>query len=188
MEDSGLVEILNEEFGWNKARMKCFVGMLLALLQVRTVNLTKLACAFSGNASKDSRYKRLKRFFNLFSIDFLVIANWVMKLFGLNDSSVYLSMDRTNWKWGKRDINILMLSVVYKGIALPLIWTMLSKQGNSSTEERIELMKRFISCFGKERIAGLLADREFIGKEWFGWLKGEKNTFLHPYQEKYAYA
>ncbi|HAT8797519.1 TPA: IS4 family transposase, partial [Legionella pneumophila] len=31
--------------------------------------------------------------------------------------------DRTNWRWGKKDINILMLSVVYKGIAIPLFWT-----------------------------------------------------------------
>lgn len=34
----GLVAILNEHFDWNTARLKCFAGILLALLKVRTVN------------------------------------------------------------------------------------------------------------------------------------------------------
>jgi hypothetical protein len=37
-----LVTILNGYFGWNKARMKCFAGMLIALIKVRTVNLIEL--------------------------------------------------------------------------------------------------------------------------------------------------
>ena len=42
---SELKDSLNVYFGWNKARMACFVNMLLALLVTRTVNLNKLACA-----------------------------------------------------------------------------------------------------------------------------------------------
>lgn len=33
---------------------------------------------------------------------------------------VYLSMDRTNWRWGKCPINVLMLSLAYKGTAIPI--------------------------------------------------------------------
>jgi hypothetical protein len=177
METSWLIEILNEEFKWNKARMACFVGMLLSLIKVRTVNLVELSSAFDGKAKLDSRYKRIKRFFSSFTINFSMIARWVMNLFGLTNEAVYLSMDRTNWKWGKNNINILMLSIVYKGIALPVVWMLLSKQGNSNTEERIELIKKFIDWFGKAKIAGILADREFIGGEWFKWLIGEKISF-----------
>ena len=36
-----LTAILNEHFHWNKARMGCFVGMLIALIVVGTVNLTQ---------------------------------------------------------------------------------------------------------------------------------------------------
>jgi hypothetical protein len=36
---SELKDSLNMYFGWNKARMTCFVNMLLALLATRTVNL-----------------------------------------------------------------------------------------------------------------------------------------------------
>jgi hypothetical protein len=181
MEISWLIEILNEEFNWNKARMACFAGMLLGLIKVRTVNLVDLASAFEGKATLDSRYKRIKRFFRGFTIDFAVIAKWVVKLFGLTNETMYLSMDRTNWKWGKANINILMLSIVYKGIALPVLWMLLSKQGNSDTAERIQLIQKFIECFGKAKIAGILADREFIGGEWFEWLRGEKNLVLYSY-------
>ena len=75
---------------------------------------------------------------------------------------VQLTLDRTNWKWGKRNINILMLAIVYRGIAIPIVWTLLNKRGNSDTKERIALIQRFISIFGKDRIVNVFADREFI--------------------------
>lgn len=58
--------------------------MLLALFAVRTVNLRELTVAFSSDALIDSRYKRIKRFFSKFKIDFDVIACWIFKLFFLN--------------------------------------------------------------------------------------------------------
>ena len=48
---------------------------------------------------------------------------------------------------------------------------------NSSTQERIALMKRFIHVFRKSPIAGYLGDREFIGKDWFRWLLKENIPF-----------
>jgi hypothetical protein len=157
--------------------MECFAAMLVSLIKVRTVNLTEIACGFSSTALQDSRYIRIKRFFREFKIDFSIIAVWVINCFGLAGQALYLSMDRTNWRWGKKDINILMLSVVYKGIAIPLFWTLLTKRGNSDTPERIEIIQRFIKQFGKSMIAGLLADREFVGDNWFAWLLTEKIPF-----------
>jgi hypothetical protein len=178
MEINELRDILNGYFGWNKARMTCFVSMLIALYKVRTINLTELACGFLSNATIDSRYKRIKRFFKDFKIDFPLVASWVVQFFGLTNQPLYLSMDRTNWQWGKKNINILMLSITYKGIAIPLFWSLLDKKGNSNTSERIAIMDRFITQFGKDKIAGLLADREFIGSDWFMWLKKERIHFV----------
>ena len=177
MDINELRDILNGYFGWNKARMTCFASMLVALLKVRTINLTELACGFSSKATLDSRYKRIKRFFKDFTIDFPLVASWVVYFFDLTEERLYLSMDRTNWQWGKKDINILMLSIVYKGIAIPLFWSLLNKRGNSNTDERIELIQRFIKQFGKDKIVGLLADREFVGNVWFGWLLSEQISF-----------
>jgi hypothetical protein len=72
---------------------------------------------------------------------------------------------------GSFPINFLVLSVVHQGIAFPIFWTFLPKKGNSNTQERIELLNRIIAHFGTLKIDGLLADREFIGKEWFEYLK-----------------
>ncbi|MCL1123003.1 hypothetical protein [Shewanella surugensis] len=77
-----------------------------------------------------------------------------MGLFFNEKAHWYLTMDRTNWKYGNLNINILMLGICYKGRAIPVCWSMLNKKGNSNTAERIELVSRFMSIFGKERIKG----------------------------------
>lgn len=172
-----LIGILNSNFNWNKARVTCFAKMLLALLVTRSVNLNKIACSMSSNADKTSRYRRLQRFFAQVTIDFEMIAGFIFRLFFVTNGCWYLTMDRTNWKWGKADINILTLGIAFKGIAIPIYWELLDKRGNSDTEERIALIQKFIDRFGKSCIAGLLADREFIGQEWFGWLINEQLPF-----------
>ncbi|WP_419622846.1 transposase, partial [Thiolapillus sp.] len=100
-----------------------------------------------------------------------------MRLFGFTDSDYYLSLDRTNWKWGKININLLVLAVVYRGAAIPVYWLPLNKRGNSNSRERIALLKRFIDQFGRDPIKGILADREFIGDQWLGWLLEQKIPF-----------
>jgi len=88
-----------------------------------------------------------------------------------------LSMDRTNWKLGKKNINILTVGVVYKGACFPIIWKLLDKQGNSNTAERIEIIDKCIDIIGLKRIDCLLADREFIGEDWFGYLLKKELLF-----------
>ena len=47
--------------------------------------------------------------FSKFPLDYQQIAGFIFKLFFVTGGQWYLSMDRTNWRWGKSDINILML-------------------------------------------------------------------------------
>jgi hypothetical protein len=85
-------------------------------------------------------------------------------------SDLVLVLDGTNWKFGTKNINILMLGVSYKNVAFPLMFIMLDKQGNSDTQERIDLIKTYIEWFGKESIDCLLAEREFFGDKWLAFL------------------
>ncbi len=55
-----------------------------------------------------------------------------------------------------------------------MIFSLLPKRGNSNWEERKKIMERFIRLFGAECIDCLVADREFIGKEWTGWLNSRR--------------
>jgi len=174
---SELEQILSSHLGWNKSRLGCLTRMILAMIAVRTVNLVDIACAFGGGNTKAlSNYRRLQRFFSGFEIDYAEVASLLFGLFA-HDEKVYLSMDRTNWQWGKSPINILMLSLVHKGTAIPLYWSMIPSQGNSNTQARIALVNRFIHHFGNDCLAGLLCDREFIGKDWFAYLRSSRIPF-----------
>ena len=64
-----------------------------------------------------------------------------------------------------------MIAICYKGIAYPILWQLLPKAGNSNTAERKALMKRFLRLVPASKIKVFLADREFIGAEWFRFLR-----------------
>jgi len=129
----------------------------------------KLAVAFDTDVNVDSSLRRIQRFIAEYMLDTKLIARFVFSL--LPHKGPYrLTMDRTNWKFGTSDINILVIAVVYQGVAFPVLYKMMPKFGNSSTRERIELMEEFIKLFGVESIDCLLADREFVGKEWLAYL------------------
>lgn len=174
---SELQDILSHFLNWNKARVNCLTQILQALIQVRTVNLTQVAATFQTNAKEESCYRRVRRFFTLFSFDLSAIVAIVIQLFPLKGKWV-LILDRTNWKWGKTPINILMLSIAYKGIGLPIFWSVLDLEGNSSTDDRIAILKRVIERFGSSRILAFTADREFVGKEWFEFLCQQEIPFI----------
>ena len=48
----------------------------------------------------------------------------------------------------------------------------------SKTQTRIDLVNRFVRQFGKDCLAGLLCDREFVGKDWFAYLKSAEIPFF----------
>lgn len=161
-----IVASLKNETGWNKARVKFFVSFIYALYKIQTVSFVKLSQAIDGRASQESKLRRVQRFFAGFDMDGNLIAKLVFALLP-NKPPYHLSMDRTNWKFGKTNINILTISVCYMGVGLPLMWTILPKQGNSNWTERKELIDRCISLFGVDSIEAFMADREFIGGKWF---------------------
>ena len=115
-------------------------------------------------------------FFAAFKVDSNLVARFLFALLP-HKTGLRLSIDRPNWQFGKTDINIFMLSVCHEGMAFPLMWTMLDMRGNSNSLERIALMERFIRLFGKDCIHDLVADREFIGDKWFGYLQRERIAF-----------
>ena len=161
-----LVDIFLPRLGWNKSRVKFFVSFIIALCKVQTVCFNKLAQGFEGKAKVESNMRRIQRFFANFIVDTDLIAKLIFKL--LPDKPPYrFCLDRTNWKYGVANINILMLSIAYQGMAIPILWTMLPKRGNSNTLERKELVQRFLDLFGEECVEAFLADREFIGDDWF---------------------
>ena len=161
---------------WNKARINFLAKFLVALIQVRTVNLAQIASAFSGSATSDSSYKRIQRFLRGFHIDFALIAGFVVKLVGVPAPWV-ISIDRTDWSLTSTPINILTLGICYKGVAFPVLWVMLEKRGCSDDLERIWLLSEFDRLFGFDSISYLCADREFVSKKLMAYLKDNRIDF-----------
>ncbi|EGV31953.1 transposase IS4 family protein [Thiorhodococcus drewsii AZ1] len=161
--------LLATHLDWHGSRLDFLARFILAVLQVRSVNLARLAPVLSSRAKPSSNYIRLQRFMRSFTMDQSDIARTVGDLLPAQQPWV-LTLDRTNWKLGRAEINLLVLGVAYRGLAIPLLWTALPKAGNSNTKERIALMERFFATFPGQPVAFLLADREFVGRDWLAYL------------------
>jgi len=171
MADIRLLErTLASNVAWNKARINFVAKFLVALIQFKSVNLSEVASVFAGRAEPASHYKRAQRFLRFFELSYASVAALVLKLLGVPAPWV-LTIDRTDWYLGQTPLNILVLGVAYKGTAFPLLWMILEKKGCSNTAERCALMDEFGRLFGFSAIAYLCADREFIGKDWFSYLR-----------------
>lgn len=173
---TALVETLAPHFEMGKSRLFTLAVLLTGLVNGRTVNLSHIAIQFPGEASHSSNYRRLQRFFQHVQLDQAQVARIVVRMLNLSRPKV-LALDRTNWKIGSRDVNILVLAIVTRRFRVPLLWTLLDHQGNSNTEQRIALMKRYLALFDAASIEMLLADREFIGARWMDFLNKNNIPF-----------
>ncbi|MBT7915522.1 IS4 family transposase [Candidatus Bathyarchaeota archaeon] len=155
-------------------RLDLLCHLLCGLMRVQSVNLMKLAPTLSGSSALMSRYCRLQRFFSSGLSPSSLSAFIVRRLVPLNQP-LFLSLpiDRTHWKLGLTDVNVLCLGLLYKGVSTPLESMALGKAGNSNTSERKKIFRRAWKYL-KDYPCCLLADREFIGADWLRFLLGHK--------------
>lgn len=173
---AALVETLSRHFMLRNSRLETLAVLIVGLIQCRTVNLSHIASQFPAEAQHSSNYRRLQRFFQMIRLDQACVARIVVAMLNLSRPKC-LALDRTNWKVGSKDINILMLAIVTRRFRVPLLWTMLDHQGNSNTDQRIALMTRYLALFGAASIDLLMADREFIGGNWIEFLRKNNLPF-----------
>lgn len=169
--------VIQSNFQGNKARIKYISSLVISLIDVATVKLSRISLRIKSGTKHQSNYRNLQRFFQNYKFNYDEYAKFVISLLPKKDK-YFLVIDRTNWKFGKTQINVLMLGIIYKNNAIPLFWELLDKGGSSSTQERKDLLEKAIKLIGKERIEALLGDREFIGTDWFLYLL-EKGIEFH---------
>lgn len=170
-ENKQLLDVFQSHFSGflNLARVRLICLFINSLCKVKSVNFVKLSSGFDTKSKASSNYRRIQRFISQVELPMMWISKIIFSLLPEKNALV-LVLDRTNWKFGDKNINILMLGVSYKNIAFPLMFRMLDKRGNSNISERIALVQDFIDCFGKDCIDCILADREFIGQDWLSFL------------------
>lgn len=167
---------LQLHFQWNYYRLVFLTRFVSSIVITATINLARIAAFMNTGAKIASNYRGLQRFFSEFKMDYREYMRFVLKLLPEKEK-FYLVMDRTNWKFGQRPINVLMLGLIYKKQCFPFCWELLDKGGSSSTEERRDLLEKAIEILRKERILGLICDREFIGVRWFKYLFDQQIEF-----------
>ena len=181
---TALEGILRPHVDLGKSRLQTLCLIVVGMVSARTVNLSHLACERPGTVLMASTYRRLQRFFRATSgSEQTGRRRWWW------GSSVegpwHLALDRTQWKIGMRDVNILMLAVVTRRARVPLIWSVLDNNGGTSDSgQRIALMRRYLAIFGAASVRLLLADREFVGRAWMRFLNENSIPFAIRVKEK----
>ena len=117
-----LIHLLTGKLSFNLARIKCLSSIILALIEGRCVNLARIAGFYNTQANLTSVYRRLQRFMKEVTFPPSQLASILLQIMHIDHKNTKLTLilDRTNWKFGKKDCNILYLAAAYKGIAIPL--------------------------------------------------------------------
>ena len=160
----------------NLARKKFVVLFVLSMIKTRSVQFCEVAQALNDEVKASSNEVRIQDFFREVSLDYEQVA-LLLAMFLPKRGKVTLCIDRTEWDFGKCQVNILMIIVRCRHISIPLYWELLDNNScNSNTDDRIDLLKKCIQLLGG-RIGLFLGDREFIGHRWLKFLKDQGIRF-----------
>jgi hypothetical protein len=106
--DTSLISVLQGHFKGelNLARVKLICLFITALCKTKTINYDRIASAFDTRADKNSSYRRIQRFMKDFDFPMKVVSILIFNILPFKENLV-LVLDRTNWKFGEHNINIL---------------------------------------------------------------------------------
>ena len=164
-----------EPKGYGAKQLNVLASLISGIVGSRSTNYPKIASKVPDRAKAESRVKRYSRYIN--EADPKQEIYWMpfaaQLLANLSDLTLVLIMDGSDVG---RNCVTLMLSVQYRGRALPLGWLIISgKKGHFSQARHVQLIsavKEFIPV-GSDVI--FLGDGEFDGSELqqkmaeFGW-------------------
>jgi hypothetical protein len=165
-----------------------FLLLINCIIQSRTVSLYKCSdkvpglLGYKSKSKTESHYIRLLRFFKITGIAKFITGVCQLIITVAPVEHLYLILDRSNWKIGNKNVNLLTIGGLLKDTFLPLQWMQLNKKGNSSITERKKLLINLMALFewAGRSIKGmiLLADREFIGNDWLEFLTSINVSFV----------
>jgi len=179
--EKALKEELSRNFNGHGQRLRMMSKLVLAVLKMCTVNFAQLALVVNPSVQVSSNFKRIQRFMKGYGFCQRCFIQFAWSMYGNKGQWIALSMDRTNWKFGRANINILMIGISWRGTAIPLVWKLLDKRGLSNLQERIFVLESLLNCLSEdqlERIRYLLMDREFAAKNWLTYLRQKPFSFI----------
>lgn len=161
--------------------------LLSVILVSRSVNLNilkdDLPSVIGKKLKPESCYKKLLRCVEICSCSRLWIdlLHWSLSFVWSKTSTLHI--DATEWYFGDYPIHVLVLSVDFQGLAIPIFFKIYKHKGVLSEDARIAFMKKALQYYNlKGKV--LLADREFIGDKWFTFLQKSGIEFIIRLKKK----
>lgn len=121
------------------------------------------------------------------SSSFVPLLRWILSWWPVNEKRLALAMDATNLG---NVLVVLVISVVYRGCAIPIAWRVLpAGQKGSWKEVWVDLFSRFQGVIPEDWLVIVMADRglyahwllEVIQKcHWHPFLRINGRIFFHP--------
>lgn len=151
--------------------------LVIQLLQtLKTIKLESLAANLPIPIQSESRLRKLKRFLSLSELSFErlwhpILLEQLHQIYAPG-TRVYVALDRTQWK----QTNLLVLSWVEQGRAIPISWIELSHLGSSNFKEQKQLLVRALRPLQEYKVV-VLGDREFCSVKLARWLSRQSVYF-----------
>ena len=160
----------------HKKRQEFLSELLVGIIKSRSVVFSEIADKMDREIQVSSIERRIQDFFLRVRFDYSQLMLFFLSF--VHHDQLLLSIDRTEWDFGKTQINILCVVVSIGKMAVPLHFELLDNHsGNSNSSDRIALFKKLIKRVGIQRIGVVIMDREFIGHKWLRWLKKQGVDF-----------
>ncbi|PIG90418.1 IS4 family transposase [Gloeocapsopsis sp. IPPAS B-1203] len=152
------------------ANQYILLNLLVELLQgQKQVRLERLAANLPLPIKFESRRRLLQRFLMCqcltISTIWFAIINYLLCSYFTDNKELILVVDRTQW----RDLNLLMVSLVWNSRAIPVNWQFLSHRGNSNFNQQQALFTTVLPQLDYK--VTVLGDREFCSIELGQWLE-----------------
>ena len=162
----------------NLARKKFIGKFVVGLIKSRNVQFCAVAQHLNDEVQPISNEVRIQDFFRQVDLNYDGVALLLLSLLPKN-KKLRLCIDRTEWDFGSHQVNILMVTVSCGELTVPLYWELLdNNSGNSSWQQRNDLLGLCIDLIGAKRIGLVIGDREFVGHHWFKYLKDRGIGFV----------
>jgi len=166
------------------ARMKTLRGMIIGMMKTGKSLQKSMAEGVAGDATMESKTHKVQDFLREQLLCSFAMGKIILDFLKYK-GKFRIVIDRTNWEFGKTDINYFVASIVIGNTAIPICWILLDSKGISSTEQRIQLMEMVFQIIDPKQIECLLGDREFVGEEWFDWLDTKGIPFVIRVRENF---
>jgi transposase len=176
-----LLPFLSKHINWINSRLKTLQDAISGLTQGKLPYYSSIANYIDFNIEKCSKEKRIYRLLKDQEFNPSEFGKAILALFPKKQHT--LIIDRTNWKVGSRNINILTLCILIKGNGVPILFNLLDKAGACSSEEKELIIKQFIEYFPDIKIKCVLGDREFFDNDLVTFLEKSEIDFVFRLKE-----